>query len=205
MTTEELVNLYVNYLIVQFKMLPKARATVAAVCTTIIADQIAAQVRDGFDIETAIGNQLDILGHYVGAQRLLPDFSATVEYMAFPAYADTYATTCIGFSLYSDTVAPVGDWRLYSTTDITLTLSDGQLRSLIQYLITLHASDYSNKSLDDIFELFFGGYATITDNGDMSVTYTHDATNDPFILFQIVDFIGALPRPAGVKVIVVET
>ena len=203
MTDEEFVAYEVNLLIAQYKTKPKARATIALLTEHLIANQIIAQVRDGFDLTAAIGKQLDILGKYVGAQRLIPNYTPVTDYMALPEYADGGAGSVVGFASYSDAAPPTGDWRLYSTTDASLTMSDGDFRRLVQYLIAVHASDHSNESLDQIFAEFFGGYATITDNGDMTITYTHDATSDPFILFGVVDFIGALPRPAGVRPIVV--
>ena len=204
MDTQDLVAYYVNLLIAQYKQMPKARATIQAVSTQIVADQIVAQVRDGFDPATAIGAQLDILGRYVGAQREIPGFTPLNEYWALPSYNDPN-TGYGGWASYSDVVVPSDYWRAYTTTDATLTLTDGQMRNLILYLVALHASDYSNASLDLIFQKFFGGYATIADNGNMTVTYTHDLTNDPNLLFEIVKFIGALPRPAGVAITVVET
>jgi hypothetical protein len=203
MTTDQLVAYYVNLLIIQYKALPKAQATIAAISSTIVADQIVAQVRDGFDPATAVGAQLDILGQYVGAPREIPGFTPVNEYWALPSYNDPN-TGYSGWARYTDVVIPSNYWRSYTTTDATLTLTDGQMRSLILYLVALHASDHSNESIDNLFAQFFGGYATVTDNGNMTVTYTHDATHDPSILFQIVNFIGALPHPAGVAIDVVE-
>ena len=203
MTDDEFISYEQNLLIAQYRSKPKARATIGILASQLIANQIIAQVRDGFDLTTAIGKQLDILGRYVGAQRALPNFTPLTVYMALPFYADLDAGTVVGFSSYLDVDPPTGDWRLYSTTDATLTMTDGQLRELIQYLIALHASNHSNESIDDILRDFFKGYVTMVDGGDMTITYTHDETNDPFLLFKIVDFIGALPSPAGVRPIVV--
>lgn len=202
MTDQELVDYYTNLLVIQYKTLPLAIGTIDALATEVVANQIYSQVLNGFDIETAIGEQLDILGSYVGANRFLANFSSSAGYMAFPLYADATASTVVGFSLYADTVAPVGYWRLYSTTDTSLTMSDGEMRLLIQYLIALHASDTTIYSIDLLLQEFFGQYATLTDNFDMTITYTHNST-DPSQLFAIAQFIDALPKPAGVGITVV--
>lgn len=69
MTTEELAAYYANLLIIQYINKPKAYATVAAQVTPIFMDQLPNSVQDAFNIETAVGVQLDVLGKYVGASR----------------------------------------------------------------------------------------------------------------------------------------
>lgn len=203
-TAGDVVDYYQNLLIIQYKRSVKAFQTVGAVSTEIVADLIYTQVQNAFDLNTAIGNQIDILGTYVGAQRFLANFSSLNTYMAFPEYTDAGAGSVVGFSQYTDVNPPVGYWRLYSTVDVSYILTDGQMRDLVQYLIAVHASDFSNASIDDIMLAFFGQYVTVTDNEDMTMVYTHDATNDPFQLFAIVEFLGLLPRPAGVGVTVIN-
>lgn len=78
------------------------------------------------------------------------------------------------------------------------------MRDLTRYLIAVHASDMTNASIDNIMFEFFTTYVTLTDNEDMTLTYTHDATNDPFQLFAIVLYLNALPKPAGVLVTVIQ-
>lgn len=202
-TPEELVTYYQNLLIIQYKRSVKAFQTIGALSTEVVADNIYQQVEAAFDVTTAIGNQLDILGAYVGAHRLLANFISSDQFMAFPFYANIHADLVVGFAQYADVDPPMGYWLLYVTIGTSYILTDGQMQSLIQYLIAVHASDHTNASIDLIFEQFFGQYVTLTDNADMTLTYTHDATNDPFQLFAIVDFIGALPHPAGVEINVV--
>lgn len=69
MTTQELIDYYASLLIVQYLSKPKAYATVQAQVTPIIMDQLPLQVQAAFDIDTAVGQQLDILGKYVGVVR----------------------------------------------------------------------------------------------------------------------------------------
>lgn len=203
-TPEELVTYYQNLLIIQYKRSVKAWQTIEALSTETVASNIYQQVQAGFDVTTAIGNQLDILGVYVGAHRFLANFTSSNQFMAFPLYTNPFANLVVGFAEYTNIVDPMGYWLLYVTQGTSYILTDGQLQDLIQYLIAVHASDNTNSSIDDIFLEFFGSYVTTTDNEDMTLTYTHDATNDPFELFAIVDFIGALPHPAGVEINVVS-
>jgi len=204
MTAEQLVAYYQNLLIIQYKNKPKAIATVGLLSRQVIADLIYSQVQDGFDLPTATGKQLEIIGSYVGVYRTLAGFApSAISYLQLPDYADG-PTGFGGFADYSDVTDPVNFWKLYSSIPTAYVMSDGQMSQLIAYVIAVHISDHSNASIDVILQRFFGIYATLTDNGDMTMTYTHDATNDPNLLFAIVNFLELLPQPAGVTVVVVE-
>lgn len=69
MTNEELATYYANLLILQYLGKPKAYATVVAQVTPVFIDQLPVAVQDAFNVETAVGVQLDVLGDYVGASR----------------------------------------------------------------------------------------------------------------------------------------
>lgn len=201
-TVDDLITYYQNLLIIQYKTLNNASLNIAALATEVIADLIYTTVQDAFNVETAIGAQLDILGTYVGAHRFLANFSSTNTYMAFPLYADPFAPLAVGFALYADVTPPVGYWRLYSTVDVSYVLTDGEMQNLIQYLVAVHASDTTVASIDLILQQFFGNYLLLTDNQDMTITYTHNST-DPFQLFAIVQYMGKFPKPAGVGINIV--
>jgi hypothetical protein len=67
---EILLNYYENLLIMQYHALPKATATVRALIRILLTDgMIAQKVRDAFDLYTAVGRQLDILGCAIGVDR----------------------------------------------------------------------------------------------------------------------------------------
>lgn len=59
---------YSNLLIMQYHNKPKAKATIEAT-VGLLPDDLIMEVLNGFDIETAVGKQLDILGEYVGVDR----------------------------------------------------------------------------------------------------------------------------------------
>ncbi len=202
MLTSDLIEYYSSLLAIQYRTQPNAIATIQALVSQVIADQIYLQVQQGFDLNTAVGKQLDILAQYVGAPRELFAYDPTVPYMALTDYADTPPSN-VGFADYSDVTDPVDFWLSYTASETTYVLTDGQLRSLIAYLIAVHASDHTIAAIDNILQAFFGPYCTLTDNEDMTILYTHDSS-DPNLLFSIVDQIGALPKPGGVGIIVTE-
>lgn len=78
MTTLELKQYYANLLILQYISKPKASATVQTQVDGVIMDQLPDQVEQAFDIDSAAGVQLDILGKYVGISRQGFDFSGPV-------------------------------------------------------------------------------------------------------------------------------
>lgn len=59
---------YSNLLILQYHNKPKAKATVEAT-VGLLPDELIQEVITGFNIGTAVGKQLDILGIYVGVDR----------------------------------------------------------------------------------------------------------------------------------------
>lgn len=72
MTTDELSTYYANLLILQYINQPKAFATVKASVLPILMDQLPLAVRDAFNLlgnTPAAGDQLDVIGKYVGASR----------------------------------------------------------------------------------------------------------------------------------------
>jgi hypothetical protein len=79
---KELCDYYAALLILQYRNKPKAVATVKATIPTATLNGLPQKVADGFDIETAVGKQLDILGKYIGFDRnvklLLPETGSLV-------------------------------------------------------------------------------------------------------------------------------
>lgn len=208
MTDSELIAYYVNLLAIQYKILPNATSTIQALSTQVVASQIYGSVLNGFNlfpangIPTAIGVQLDTIGEYVGAPREIFGYDPAIPYFALNDYSVTPPTN-VGFADYSDTTDPVDNWISYTTSETAYVLTDGQLLSLIQYLIAVHKSDYTLESIDLILQTFFGSYCTLTDNEDMTILYTHLLT-DPNYFFGIVNQLNLLPHPAGVEISVVE-
>lgn len=65
----EYTDYYADLLILQYKTQPKARATISALTEKVIADGLLLDVINGFNLLTAEGKQLDILGKYIGLSR----------------------------------------------------------------------------------------------------------------------------------------
>lgn len=206
MTPAQLIAYYVNLLIMQYNIKPKARATVSTLVQAAVANLIIQQVENAFNITTAVGVQLDILAKYVGAQRTIYGLDITKQYFQFRFAADAPppTTTWNGFA---DVANPITSWFFLTVRDFDANvdvLTDGQLSSLIQYLASLESMDFTVEATDNLFLQYFGTYVTWVDNMDMTMTITHNNTSDPNTLFEIVKFLNAFPRPAGVALTIVE-
>ena len=68
-TDAEILSYYADLLILQYKQKPKAEATVKMFVDLLINGQLPLAVQDAFDIDTAVGYQLDIIGKYAGVTR----------------------------------------------------------------------------------------------------------------------------------------
>lgn len=69
MTTSEIIQYYADLLILQYIGKPRAYATIEALVKMVIMDQLPLEVESAFNIDTAVGNQLDTLGKYAGVTR----------------------------------------------------------------------------------------------------------------------------------------
>jgi hypothetical protein len=68
-TVLEIQEYYSNLLIVQYHNKPKAKAEIEAWIKSLIASNVIFDVRDGFNLDDAVGVQLDILDKYIGVGR----------------------------------------------------------------------------------------------------------------------------------------
>jgi len=203
MTVSQQISYYVNLLAIQYKVLANAQGTIQALATQGVASQIYSQVLNGFSLTSAVGAQLNILADYVGAPREIFEYSPSYNYFTLTPYADI-AGSNIGFQSYTNaSLNPGTQWLSYTTSETTYVLTDPQLQQLIQYMIALHMNPHTINSIDLLLQQFFGNYCTLTDNMNMSITYTH-LLADPGTLFGIVNELGLLPHPAGVKINIVQ-
>lgn len=198
MTTQDVVNFYAALLILQYSGAPHAVATVQAYIDRLIQNQIIDQVRNGFDLETAIGKQLTILGTYRGALRVLFGAVPGQDWSLVP-YLDPNPNSYLGLALYTDP-DPTWNWIQYHDVDsLAYSLSDQQLRRLIKLRAQLHKSQMGLGDLDQILYSFFGVYVNLVDNQNMTMIYQHKTIDpDTGKLWSLALLSASLPHPAGV-------
>lgn len=128
MTNEELVQYYQDLLIIQYSNKEKAGELVSLVVSEAMIYELIAKVRDGFDIETATGKQLDVLAKYVGANRVVSGSDFTRAYFGFIPYEDTEPYLWHGFIKY--TVYLTEDTRVTESGDTRVT-ENGDTRIVV--------------------------------------------------------------------------
>ncbi|MDE2019602.1 MAG: DUF2612 domain-containing protein [Patescibacteria group bacterium] len=206
MTNEELAQTYVALLIIQYadpNNQPNAAATINMLATEAIANQVVDQVLNGFALSTiygqtpAVGAQLNILGRWVGAQRVLPGYSISNLYFGQQDTTGTFNPDTGGYGSVNSPY-PTDYWDSTDQSEGSYTLSDSEMIELIQYLASVNNAYLSVSAIDSILYASFGAYVTLTE-GSMELTYNHLA-GDPGTLYGIVKYLSVLPHPAGVEV-----
>ena len=66
---QNLIDYYTNLLIIQYNSKEKARATIELFSRVLLADGIFFDVLNAYNLDTAVGHQLDVIGKYVGVDR----------------------------------------------------------------------------------------------------------------------------------------
>lgn len=204
-TSEQLLEYYANTLIAQYFNKPKAVGTIRALlggtgAYGLIADAIANQVRDGFDLDTAVGQQLDWLGKLRGVTRFLATLDLSKVFLPLVDYDDPDVGTLPGIANYDDAVQPPSTYTMTYEDFITTVLQDGDFRRVIKFLAKVQSCDYAYGTLDAICYTFFDGNVNLKITGPMQITYQH-LTSDTDNLFTIIRQMGLLPGPAGVEVL----
>lgn len=202
---QDIIDYYVNLLIIQYNNQPKARATIELFATQIAANGILFDIRDGYDIDTAVGVQLDVLGKYVGVDRYFEVFDP-INYFALTDYdeVDPDAEEKWGFTDYADfdDFQYNGTLNYMSVLSISSRLNDDDFRVVIKLKILQNSINHSHKSIDDGMYKFFGMDVRPSSIGGMQMTY--------FITINVTAIIKAaltkniLPRPMGVGLSLIE-
>ncbi len=191
----DIARYYVNLLIIQYHQKTKARATVATVTRPLFEDLL--ELENAFDLETAEGAQLNILGEWVGIPRNLYGVDLDKIYYELSdsgALSDTPISTAqkLSYAIYK---------RYRSRYNSIYTLNDVQMRTLIKLKIMYNMTQWTTANLDELYSTFFGDSITRQDNYDMTVTITINDI-DNMLVFLIANQKSYLPKGMGVKYII---
>lgn len=204
MNAEDLAKYYRDLLIIQYKGQAKARATIETIAKEAVGNPLALfpDVRDVWDLETATGRQLDILGNIWGLKRFINNIDLSKDYFGMPQYGDTY-DDFFGFIAIADIPPggyPITTWYWETYKDVSV-MDDGTYRRFIKYIILLRTLNLNINDIDWLFDPaverlapdgtlknvnewfapsidIWGEMPTpifLTDNEDMTISYTIDA------------------------------
>ncbi len=160
MTAADLIKYYSALLISQYQALPKARATIEAVVGEAVADLLVTQVRDAFNLDTAVGPQLDMLGALVGARRDYHGAPIAKKHFQLAPYADwaigAPTTFIYGFSTYGGPRQFHSFATYHDTTAPSYFLSDMDYRRMIKYVAALNTLGSSMAEVIALMSSTFG-------------------------------------------------
>ena len=195
---------YTDLLIIQYQALPKTRAFLEALLKNVLVYDVLFQIRDGFNIETAVGKQLDTLGDYIGASRtyeIPEDPDPTLFFgMIDGSNADHVANPqafCKGFSNLPNNPS---NW--FITSGLKVVTMDNELyRQILKLKIKLNSLSHTTESIEEVLSTLFDNKVILYDTNEMELVYRITELNE-FIKAALNKKL--LPKPAcvGVKGII---
>lgn len=222
---QEIIDYYVNLLIIQYNNKENARGTIDALVSSELANGVVIDIRDGFNIDTASGAQLDILGKYIGIDRfflgnLYPDnyfgfFDAENPSDLFDnVYGFVDANNPEDGAFLSDDFTDdfTLDYSLSTESfffldaeDVVadeLRLNDATYRTLLKLKIIQNHSNHSFESISSSIYDFFSDKTIVTDNYNMTMSYLIGDASSNLIIAALQKEV--LPRPIGVGMEVLD-
>lgn len=198
MTTdlESTIEYYKDLLLYQYINQPNARAIIGLLVSQSLIDLLPLELDRAFDIETATGPQLDIIGEYIGVSRVI-NTTLSRDYFTFED-SQNPATSLYGFTDYLDTIlnANVTFYEYVDTSKITSSLIDSEYRILLKLKSLCNMSNNSLSKINEILYEFFGTDITVFDQLDMTMSYFVKSNISRII--SIANNQNLLPKPAGV-------
>ena len=201
----EIIEAYTNLLEVQYNGLPNAYETIKLHCETLLANMVLWQIRDGFDIDTAIGTQLDIIGLWECVDRYYQ--GSSYENQLWLAYFDwsdnTQPNSLQGcYKDWNNEVDEDGAYIDYGDViSTTNKLDDESFRILLKLKAAKNNMFLTNKNIDDkIHEIF--GNLVYTTWGVQEVTYNYN--NSVYNIIKLAQLKDCLLVPSGCNLILNE-
>ena len=199
---EDLIRYFTNLLILQYKNKPRAKATIETLTRNAFSDTqnniFPIEVQNAYNLDTAVGKQLDVLGKYLGYDRILPiPIDNTFKFAEYDGSINPEQ----GYSEYNDnkTTYPYAEYR-YSTYDYYY-MVNAPYRKVLKMISYLKGKPLSLGNINDALEYAFNGdiYAVEKDKEieyhllkgaqDLAFLDTQDKLN--------IFFNKYFPRPTG--------
>ena len=195
-TLTDAVAAYLNPMALQYKSKPRAVATMTLLLQTALGNYLPAQLGPAFNLATAVGPQLDIIGQYIGVTRFVGS-TTPANYYGFQNAARTGNTT--GWRNAGNTTNTTGVWFSGHFIGQQITaLPDSLYRLVLQLQIILNASDNTLASIMQYLNTYFPGQVSLVDTKQMELVYSVQ----PTCPLSIAILTAYLPKPMGVGITV---
>lgn len=195
---DDAIAYYKELILYQYINCTKAKNTIGLLASHALVDLCPINLNDAFDIETAQGSQLDILGEYIGFDRTVSVASANT-YFNLQNQTDLLATT-YGFTDYNDATKNRSYYFYsYSNSQGTPTdLIDDEYRILLKLKIYSNFSSNSLYEINNILHTYFAHNIILFDSQDMKFNYFIRSSLEA--LATVMRNENLLPKPMGVEI-----
>jgi hypothetical protein len=187
---------YKNLLIYQYKGKAKAESLIKLIVDTFYNDNILQDIQEAFDIDTAVGKQLDVLGKIIGVDR---------NYFGIELKAGVYFAVALNSQSETDVnkgsqLSPVSGSVVNNTSFVNGSnlLDDETYRFILKLKIIYNNTNCSIGEITDMLYQFFQNDVEMTTAGNMKMIYW--IKNKDNVKATIAKRKGCFPRPAGVKI-----
>ena len=169
----DLTSYYSDLLAYEFRGLPNATRQMNLWAKQVVADFMAQQLTTCFDLNVAVGAQLDILGKYIGLSRNIGVPEDLTPYFGFQS-SNSDTGNLNGFtSSTNPAVNAQGIW--YQSTFVgqaNYALTDDAYRFMLRLKIAQNTNPETLSAIMQFVHDHLSGFAALVDNKDMSITYT---------------------------------
>lgn len=199
MTLQDAITYYQNTLIAQYRTQTKALQTIQNLVNCAYSDGLPFQFSGAFNLATATGAQLTIIGKIVGVPRNIFGLDLTHQFFNYSRWAGLPASN--GFNRWgaANNTFLFARWQ----TTATYTVTDFEMAALIKLKIIYNNNFESLSSVKQALYTIFAGGIDIVDNKDYSITYNVKAPY--YNVGTVCSFVGnILPKPMGVTLNVVQ-
>jgi len=194
---ENTIEYYKDLLLYQYINCDKARATTGLLVTQALVDLLPIEINAAFDVDTATGPQLDIIGEYLGFDRVVT-IPIVRTYFALQDQ-ENEGSNLTGLTTY-DSSENLNTY-FYSYVDslgTVTTLNDDEYRILLKLKSYKNRSNGTTQEINDALYAIFGLNIMMVDQLDMSIAYF--CTPQYSRLAQIALDEEFLPKPMGVNI-----
>lgn len=196
---DDLIKYYQNLLIIQYHNKPKAKNEAGIRARNAAGDFIFLDWWKNFDVDQAVGRQLDLIGKIVGLERNVCGFDFLSNYFSLND-VDNLMPSPIDHGFSTPEMPIKGGMRdVLQSSRSRYAMNDSQYRTMIKLKISYNNAVNTNKFIDDEIYRLFGKDVIITNNFDMTMTVT--VTQEQSTNIKIAEFLGIFIVPLGVKAI----
>jgi hypothetical protein len=198
MDLTNIIKTYTDLLILQYANQPKAKATIELIAKELLADGIYWDVLEAYNIDTAIGKQLDIIGKYIGIDRFYKSAFSSKDLFAFATKNTTNYNNVVGFATKNnyDYLKSKSFSKFELIGDLSM-LSDDAFRLALYFKRMQNNANASYQSISENLYKIFGNDIVAQTNRTMDIYYYANKSYTSILAYLVQK--KALPKPMGVR------